>query len=172
MEKDKFINDVIECFDNKINIIRNIVYNYNLLDIIPNLTTMSDDEKKQKLENIINFYLEKIQKSKKENIIQENRRKIDDILDFFDYSYFDTQNKDVLSVVQEEAETITDSFVEKLFTKKGNKLLLPIKYDFIKSYCITSSVDKKYTDYVFLWIILKLSITYNFIKKKIKVIFY
>lgn len=45
MEKDKFINDVIECFDNKINIIRNIVYNYNLLDIIPNLTTMSDDEK-------------------------------------------------------------------------------------------------------------------------------
>ena len=28
MEKDKFINDVIECFDNKINIIRNIVYNY------------------------------------------------------------------------------------------------------------------------------------------------
>ena len=111
MEKDKFINDVIECFDNKINIIRNIVYNYNLLDIIPNLTTMSDDEKKQKLENIINFYLEKIQKSKKENIIQENRRKIDDILDFFDYSYFDTQNKDVLDVVQEEAETITDSFV-------------------------------------------------------------
>ena len=76
MEKDKFINDVIECFDNKINIIRNIVYNYNLLDIIPNLTTMSDDEKKQKLENIINFYLEKIQKSKKENIIQENRRKL------------------------------------------------------------------------------------------------
>ena len=43
MEKDKFINDVIEFFDNKINIIRNIVYNYNLLDIIPNLTTMSDD---------------------------------------------------------------------------------------------------------------------------------
>ena len=42
-KKDKFINDVIECFDNKINIIRNIVYNYNLLDIIPNLTTMSDD---------------------------------------------------------------------------------------------------------------------------------
>lgn len=53
MEKDKFINDVIECFDNKINIIRNIVYNYNLLDIIPNLTTMSDDAKTRKYNKLL-----------------------------------------------------------------------------------------------------------------------
>ena len=162
MEKKDFTKDVVRCFDEKINTIKSIVYHYNLLDMIPNFIEMNENERKQKIEDIINFYLNKIKEQNSEEIIRKHRSSIDDITEFFNYSYFDKCNDTMLSNIQEEAEYIADSFVQKLFTTTGNKLILPVRYEDIKNYCIISTIDEKYTDYVFLWIILKLAVVYNY----------
>jgi len=43
----------------------------------------------------------------------------------------------------------------------------PVKYDTLKQYCISNLISDEDVDKAFLWIILKLSVTYNFMTNKL-----
>jgi len=85
--KDNEVVNVVNCFDERISKIRSIVYHYELLDVIPDFNKKSSKEQKQIIEDTINFYLSEIKKMNNYNLIKDNNYDIDEVLDFFSYSY-------------------------------------------------------------------------------------
>lgn len=97
------------------------------------------------------------------NLIKDNNYDIDEILDFFSYSN-KQDNKNKYYVVEDSADYIVDDLLNKLFRNDNRKLNLPVHYDIINEYGLSSEIDEKDTTRAFLWIILKLSVIYSFLK--------
>ena len=161
--KDNEVVNVVNCFEERISKIRSIVYHYELLDVIPDFNKKNSKEKKQIIEYTINFYLSKIKKMNNYNLIKDNNYDIDEILDFFSYSN-KQDNKNKYYVVEDSADYIVDDLLNKLFRNDNRKLNLPVHYDIINEYGLSSEIDEKDTTRAFLWIILKLSVIYSFLK--------
>ena len=51
--------------------------------------------------------------------------------------------------------------------KDDRNIKAPVKYDTLKRYCISNLLKDEDVDKAFLWIILKLSVTYNFMTNKL-----
>ena len=161
--KDNEVVNVVNCFDERISKIRSIVYHYELLDVIPNFNNKSSKEQKQIIEDTINFYLSEIKKMNNYNLIKDNNYNIEEVLDFFSYSHKqDNDNK--YYVIEDSAEYIVDDLLNKLFRNDNRKLKLPVHYDTINEYGLSSEIEEKDITRAFLWIILKLSVIYNFLK--------
>ena len=97
------------------------------------------------------------------NLIKDNNYDIDEVLDFFSYSYKqDNENK--YYVVEDSADYVVDDLLNKLFKNDNRKLNLPVHYDTINEYELSSEIEEKDTTRAFLWIILKLSVIYSFLK--------
>lgn len=162
--KDNEVVNVVNCFDERISKIRSIVYHYELLDVIPNFNNKSSKEQKQIIEDTINFYLSEIKEMNNYNLIKDNNYNIEEVLDFFSYSHKqDNDNK--YYVIEDSAEYIVDDLLNKLFRNDNRKLKLPVHYDTINEYGLSSEIEEKDITRAFLWIILKLSVIYNFLKK-------
>ena len=161
--KDNEVVNVVNCFDERISKIRSIVYHYELLDVIPNFNNKSSKEQKQIIEDTINFYLSEIKEMNNYNLIKDNNYNIEEVLDFFSYSHKqDNDNK--YYVIEDSAEYIVDDLLNKLFRNDNRKLNLPVHYDTINEYGLSSEIEEKDITRAFLWIILKLSVIYNFLK--------
>ena len=161
--KDNEVVNVVNCFDERISKIRSIVYHYELLDVIPNFNNKSSKEQKQIIEDTINFYLSEIKEMNNYNLIKDNNYNIEEVLDFFSYSRKqDNDNK--YYVIEDSAEYIVDDLLNKLFRNDNRKLKLPVHYDTINEYGLSSEIEEKDITRAFLWIILKLSVIYNFLK--------
>lgn len=161
--KDNEVVNVVNCFDERISKIRSIVYHYELLDVIPDFNKKSSKEQKQIIEDTINFYLSEIKEMNNYNLIKDNNYNIEEVLDFFSYSYKqDNENK--YYVVEDSAEYVVDDLLNKLFRNDNRKLNLPVHYDTINEYGLSSEIKEEDTTRAFLWIILKLSVIYNFLK--------
>ena len=97
------------------------------------------------------------------NLIKDNNYNIEEVLDFFSYSHKqDNDNK--YYVIEDSAEYIVDDLLNKLFRNDNRKLKLPVHYDTINEYGLSSEIEEKDITRAFLWIILKLSVIYNFLK--------
>lgn len=161
--KDNEVVNVVNCFDERISKIRSIVYHYELLDVIPDFNKKSSKEQKQIIEDTINFYLSEIKEMNNYNLIKDNNYNIEEVLDFFSYSHKqDNDNK--YYVIEDSAEYVVDDLLNKLFRNDNRKLNLPVHYDTINEYGLSSEIKEEDTTRAFLWIILKLSVIYNFLK--------
>ena len=69
--------------------------------------------------------------------------------------------------IEDNGECIADDLIKKLFMKDDRNIKAPVKYDTLKRYCISNLLKDEDVDKAFLWIILKLSVTYNFMTNKL-----
>ena len=147
------VNETITFFDKKVNNVIDILYNYSLLNNLPRYTKLDKNIQKQVIENTINYYLTKIKELNKDNIEKK---------------YYDIQEiTDRFCVIEDNGECIADDLIVKLFMNEDRILNTPVKYDTLKQYCISNLISDEDVDKAFLWIILKLSVTYNFMTNKL-----
>lgn len=171
MEKEDLknvVNNTTTFFDNKINNVVNVLYNYNLFQHLPENLNSTKDSQEIVIENIINYYLSEIDKlNNAEKKLKEKYHDIQEIIDYFSCvndKKLNEKLKNKYSVIEDNGECIADDLINKLFLKDKRKLALPIKVEIIKSYCISSLIQEEDIEKVFWWIILKLSATYNFLR--------
>lgn len=161
----EYADIITKNFEERIKTIMGIKYHYDLLDLFNGVDTLSKKEQNDIYEKLINDYLQKI-KGIDSNIIfdRKQEREIDDITDFFDYdSYLESKNnKCVDDYCIEEAENIVTDFISKMFNKKGRSLTLPITIQNIEDYGVNSIISGKDMKKVIFWIVLKLSVIYNY----------
>ena len=67
-----------------------------------------------------------------------------EILDFFSYSN-KQDNNNKYYVVEDSADYIVDDLLNKLFRNDNRKLNLPVHYDIINEYGLSSEIDEKDT---------------------------
>lgn len=165
----KAVNETITFFDKKVNNVIDILYNYSLLNNLPSYTKLDKNIQKQVIENTINYYLTKIKELNKDNI-EKKYYDIQEITDYFSYSFnknIDKKETDRFCVIEDNGESIADDLIVKLFMNEDRILNIPVKYDTLKQYCISNLISDEDVAKAFLWIILKLSVTYNFMKNKL-----
>ena len=173
--KNKEVVNVVKNFNDKITKIRNMVYYYELLDVIPDFKQKDSEEQKKIIEDTINFYLSEIKKMNNYDLIKKKNNEIEKVEDFFSYSnkkiseeecckYKNSNDK--FYIVEDNADYVVDNLINKLFRTDSRKLNLPIQYDTINEYGLSSEIEEKDTLRAFLWIILKLSVIYNFLKQE------
>lgn len=163
------VNETITFFDKKVNNVIDILYNYSLLNNLPSYTKLDKNIQKQVIENTINYYLTKIKELNKDNI-EKKYYDIQEITDYFSYSFnnnIDKKETDRFCVIEDNGECIADDLIVKLFMNEDRMLNTPVKYDTLKQYCISNLISDEDVDKAFLWIILKLSVTYNFMTNKL-----
>lgn len=164
------VNETITFFDKKVNNVIDILYNYSMLNNLPKYTELDENMQKQIIEDTINYYLTKIKSLNKKEDIEKDYHDIQEVLDYFSYLHNKNINKedqDRFCVIEDNGECIADDLICKLFMSGDRKINSPIKYETLKQYCISNLISDEDVDKAFLWIILKLSVTYNFIKRKL-----
>ena len=147
------VNETITFFDKKINNVIDVLYNYSLLNNLPECIKLDKNTQKQIIEDTINYYLTKIESLNMDDI-EKKYYDIQEVTDYFSYSFnkkLKEKDKHIFNEIEDNGECIADDLIKKLFMKDDRNIKAPVKY-----------VDK-----AFLWIILKLSVTYNFMTNKL-----
>lgn len=163
------VNETITFFDKKVNNVIDVLYNNSLLNNLPEYIKLDKDTQKQITEDTINYYLTKIESLNMDDI-EKNYYDIQEVTDYFSYSFnkkLTEKDKSRFNEVEDNGECIADDLIRKLFMKDDRKIKAPIKYDTLKQYCISNLLKDEDVDKAFLWIILKLSVAYNFIISKL-----
>lgn len=116
-----------------------------------------------KLESFINFYLDRIKNITNKVI---NIKICDSILEYFDYNYnvSDSENRTKNYGIMEEANIICDDLVKKITNSNERSITLPISLNNIIDYSISSYINSEDINKVIYYILIKLSIIYNFYK--------
>ena len=156
-----------------------IEYHYELEDFFNHLKSLPEEEQMTVLEYMINDYLQKIKQFGPDKILEViEKRDLTDIVDFFDYDYIADEDKEMVkddkfdfpvcktkykytSVMEEADHTIYD-LISKLSSKNGCEITLPISIENIIDFSINNVVPKKDMKKVIYWIILNLSVAYNY----------
>ena len=116
-----------------------------------------------KLESFINFYLDCIKNITNKVI---DIKICDSILDYFDYNYnvsdYETRTKNY--GIMEEANIICDDLIKKITNSNDRNITLPISLNNIIDYSISSYINNEDINKVIYYILIKLSIIYNFYK--------
>ena len=163
------VNETITFFDKKVNNVIDVLYNYSLLNNLPECIKLDKNTQKQIIEYTINYYLTKIESLNMDDI-EKKYYDIQEVTDYFSYSFnkkLKEKDKHIFNEIEDNGECIADDLIKKLFMKDDRNIKAPVKYDTLKRYCISNLLKDEDVDKAFLWIILKLSVTYNFMTNKL-----
>ena len=139
---EQYIDTISHEFENSTKKIMAIEYHYDLEKIFSITDNLSYTEKYYLYEALINDYLRKIKSLK-------NHLSMNDIA------------KDM-----EEADDIVDDLYLKLIGLNGRNLKLPIKLDDVINLQIRGIINSDDIEKVIYWVILKLSVLYNYLSRK------
>lgn len=119
-------------------------------------------------EVLINDYLKKIKLLENYPSMNDISKDINDITEFYDYTYGvdDQKEESTLYEAMEEADDIVDDLYLKLIGFNGRNLKLPIKLDDIINLQIRGIINSDDIEKVIYWVILKLSVLYNYLSSK------
>ena len=154
MDKEK-INDyaskLSEALEDKIKVITSIKYHYDLEELASSINKLSENDAEVVLEQLINERLEEIKNSPNKDKYKDNIRAIDEITEFF------IDNNDESSS-SEEASYVVSDLINKVIGINGRNIVLPVKIDYIKDYCIRNIIEEKDIRKTLLWIVLELTV--------------
>lgn len=158
----KEMDVIINIVDEKFKKIMAIEYHYNLFELFKVLDEKTEQEQNKIYENLINYYLNLIKENGSYQIIFDKEREIDDILSFFDYTYFIKNEEKVKTCwnTQEEGDYVANDLVEKIFGRNKRNIKLPVSLQTIKDYSVPNIVPKSEMKYIVLYIILRLATIY------------
>lgn len=155
-----------EMLDKQISKIIDIEYHYNLLEIFSEIDSLPSDKQDDIYNKMINNYLRKIKNNGSMELFDKYQDDIDDVCEFYDYSYYYEGDNLRLRYLEHEADEITNDLIFKLFNDKGRELLLPIDYKYIIQFSVSSNISAERVKMIIWWIIMRLSVIYNFTFKK------
>lgn len=144
----------------KINLLEELIDSINSFEFHYSLEIIFKDD--NNLENLINYYLEKIRNTCNIENINNLSIKSNSISKHFDYNYVVSDN-DIIknnSNIIEEAEIISDDLIYKVLGRNNRYISLPISLNNICNYSISNYINDKDINKVIYWIILKLAIIY------------
>ena len=153
---DNKVENIINDLNNKIDYINKVINQHSLTDLTKEIINLK--ERDSILNNLLNYYLEKIKPIYKKEILDNKYYKITEITD-----YFIEDNEDDLII--EDGNTIVYDFLEKL-NSNDNRLTLPIDIKYIKEYSINNNIDKDDVTKEIIWMIILLATIYYCIKEK------
>lgn len=164
----QYIDTISHEFENSTKKIMAIEYHYDLEKIFSITDSLSLKEKYSLYEALINDYLKKIKSLKNHPSMNDIAKDINDITEFYDYTYEvdDQKEESTLYEVMEEADDIVDDLYLKLIGVNGRSLKLPIKLDDIINLQIRGIINSDDIEKVIYWVILKLSVLYNYLSSK------
>lgn len=161
-EEEIYINFIKSDLENKIATIMSI-HHYNLIDSFEKIKNLNKENKNKICELLINDYIDKIKNLNFSKLSNKDLHfEIDDIISYFEYIE-DKKDNHHFSPAEDKAEEIVDNIISSILNKNSNKVL-PITIQSIEKYCILNSSYKIDTEKVVMWIILKLTVIYNYIK--------
>ena len=165
---EQYIDTISHKFENSTKKIMAIEYHYDLEKIFSITDNLSLKEKYSLYETLINDYLKKIKSLKNHPSMNDIAKDINDITEFYDYTYeVDKQKEEsTLYEAMEEADDIVDDLYLKLIGVNGRNLKLPIKLDDIINLQIRGIINSDDIEKVIYWVILKLSVLYNYLSSK------
>lgn len=175
MQLQRRANAIVFSIEDKIRKIMAIEYHYNLDYIFKNTLDLCDEDKYGVYEILINYYLKEISKLDSNMVLKEiyktgegkslkKLHEIENIIDFFDCSIFEQNDSSMdLDEKEEEASVIAFDLIAKVLGKNERKLDLPIKIQNIKDFCINSTIKERDMHHLFFFIILDLSVVYNYV---------
>ncbi|HIR49440.1 MAG TPA: hypothetical protein IAB35_05620 [Candidatus Faecimonas gallistercoris] len=165
---EQYIDTISHEFENSTKKIMAIEYHYDLEKIFSISDNLSLKEKYSLYEALINDYLKKIKSLKNHPSMNDIAKDINDITEFYDYTYGvdDQKEESTLYEAMEEADDIVDDLYLKLIGVNGRNLKLPIKLDDIINLQIRGIINSDDIEKVIYWVILKLSVLYNYLSSK------
>lgn len=165
---EQYIDTISHEFENSTKKIMAIEYHYDLEKIFSITDSLSLKEKYSLYESLINNYLKKIKSLKNHPSMNDIAKDINDITEFYDYTYGvdDQKEESTLYEAMEEADDIVDDLYLKLIGFNGRNLELPIKLDDIINLQIRGIISSNNIEKVIYWVILKLSVLYNYLSSK------
>ncbi len=165
---EQYIDTISHEFENSTKKIMAIEYHYDLEKIFSITDNLSLKEKYSLYEALINDYLKKIKSLKNHPSMNDIAKDINDITEFYDYTYGvdDQKEESTLYEAMEEADDIVDDLYLKLIGVNGRNLKLPIKLDDIINLQIRGIINSDDIEKVIYWVILKLSVLYNYLSSK------
>lgn len=165
---EQYIDTISHEFENSTKKIMAIEYHYDLEKIFSITDNLSLKEKYSLYEALINDYLKKIKSLKNHPSMNDIEKDINDITEFYDYTYGvdDQKEESTLYEAMEEADDIVDDLYLKLIGVNGRNLKLPIKLDDIINLQIRGIINSDDIEKVIYWVILKLSVLYNYLSSK------
>ena len=150
------VENIITELNDKIKAITMIINQNNLKELTKEIA--KQDERDDILNDLLNYYFEKLKPIYTKEKIDSNYYTITEITD-----YFIEDEKDELLI--EDGSTIVYDFLEKL--KSGdNRLTLPIDINYLKEYSINNNIDKDDIIKEIVWMIILLATIYYCIKEK------
>lgn len=149
-------NNIAKILDDKVKTIRQIEYRYYLDELLSEINNLSGDELEIVIEELINDYLKKLKSISNKNNFEKVSRKVDEVLDFFNFSK--GENVEEIGDITAEAEDVACELYFKTIGENGRKIELPIDINFIKTYCIRNITKKEELKNTLIWIVLYLSI--------------
>lgn len=165
---EQYIDTISHKFENSTKKIMAIEYHYDLEKIFSITDNLSYTEKYYLYEALINDYLRKIKSLKNHLSMNDIAKDINDITEFYDYTYGvdDPKEESTLYEAMEEADDIVDDLYLKLIGLNGRNLKLPIKLDDVINLQIRGIINSDDIEKVIYWVILKLSVLYNYLSRK------
>lgn len=165
---EQYIDTISHEFENSTKKIMAIEYHYDLEKIFSITDNLSLKEKYSLYEVLINDYLKKIKLLENYPSMNDISKDINDITEFYDYTYGvdDQKEESTLYEAMEEADDIVDDLYLKLIGFNGRNLELPIKLDDIINLQIRGIINSDDIEKVIYWVILKLSVLYNYLSSK------
>lgn len=165
---EQYIDTISHEFENSTKKIMAIEYHYDLEKVFSITDNLSLKEKYSLYEVLINDYLKKIKLLENYPSMNDISKDINDITEFYDYTYGvdDQKEESTLYEAMEEADDIVDDLYLKLIGFNGRNLKLPIKLDDIINLQIRGIINSDDIEKVIYWVILKLSVLYNYLSSK------
>ena len=164
----QYLETISNKFENNTKKIMVIEYHYDLINVFAETNDLSAEEKYSLYDMLINDYLNKIKALKYPPKLNEISGDINNIMEFYDYTYKidDKSLESTLYEIEEEADDIVDDLYLKIFNSNGRNLQLPIRTEDIVNLQIRGFISKDDLDKVFYWIILRLSVMYSYLSSK------
>ena len=165
---EQYIDTISHKFENSTKKIMAIEYHYDLEKVFSITDNLSLKEKYSLYEVLINDYLKKIKLLENYPSMNDISKDINDITEFYDYTYGvdDQKEESTLYEAMEEADDIVDDLYLKLIGLNGRNLKLPIKLDDVINLQIRGIINSDDIEKVIYWVILKLSVLYNYLSSK------
>lgn len=131
------VNETITFFDKKVNNVIDVLYNYSLLNNLPECIKLDKNTQKQIIEDTINYYLTKIESLNMDDI-EKKYYDIQEVTDYFSYSFnkkLKEKDKHIFNEIKESNKALPFSM-----QVSNNRILL--------SYLYLISIDNKLNGYI------------------------
>ena len=125
------------------------VQEYTLDDLTIIINDLKKEQKEEIIEEVINNQLNEL-KDKDDKKIRKVFKQVDDITDYF-IKYYD-DDSDIVS----ECDEIADDLLFKTIGRNNRSINIPININYIKEYCLSSSISNNQIYDSLVWIALRL----------------